>query len=685
MFELSNDIINRIRIQFLVLGLVGILFLFLTFGFDPDFFPKLLIELFVTLTLFFIIANLSIILDIKKKAPLSLINNFVILLGIWLAFAFTLNPMLELVNVNLSKPESWIEYSIIYFLNFISLISSAYIFIILKNLFFQGKRKNGKKYFNAFVLFLLLAALASILDQYENLSFVKMVFTANAILLMIYSSANISWIAFLTKAQKKNLLLLSVAVIVFISLNLGAFLYSDNYSEILNNFSSSSQYFAILINIYAIIYFTFLLVTTLFHLPTAEAIDRKTIEISSLQYFSKLINQVLNFNELAETTTELALKISNSNSAWIIMIEGDKKNFFAPQNITLTNANKISDFVFSIKPEETIKEIFLTELSNSTNQKQATENFQSVAVAPFKMHNKIVGFLFVARNHDLPFDEEDKNSIQTFSDYATISFENSKLLSEKIEIERLERELAVAREMQKKILPNKLPQNNNFEVSAVFIPAYEVGGDYYDFFELSKNRLAFVIADASGKGISAAFIMAELRGIFQSLVAYFESPKEILMKTNLLLQRSLERKNFVTAIFGIIDFNNNTVLITRAGHTQALLINNDEIHELKPKGIGLGLNFTSLFDDSIEEIKLKMNDENILVLFTDGVTEAKNKVNEEYGIESLKKIIYENRNEEVDFINQKIVESISEFSKDSCQHDDITLLVIKFKKINGVN
>ena len=125
MFELSNDIINRIRIQFLVLGLVGILFLFLTFGFDPDFFPKLLIELFVTLTLFFIIANLSIILDIKKKAPLSLINNFVILLGIWLAFAFTLNPMLELVNVNLSKPESWIEYSIIYFLNFISLISSA--------------------------------------------------------------------------------------------------------------------------------------------------------------------------------------------------------------------------------------------------------------------------------------------------------------------------------------------------------------------------------------------------------------------------------------------------------------------------------------------------------------------------------------------------------------------------------
>ena len=685
MFELSNDIINRIRIQFLVLGLVGILFLFLTFGFDPDFFPKLLIELFVTLTLFFIIANLSIILDIKKKAPLSLINNFVILLGIWLAFAFTLNPMLELVNVNLSKPESWIEYSIIYFLNFISLISSAYIFIILKNLFFQGKRKNGKKYFNAFVLFLLLAALASILDQYENLSFVKMVFTANAILLMIYSSANISWIAFLTKAQKKNLLLLSVAVIVFISLNLGAFLYSENYSEILNNFSSSSQYFAILINIYAIIYFTFLLVTTLFHLPTAEAIDRKTIEISSLQYFSKLINQVLNFNELAETTTELALKISNSNSAWIIMIEGDKKNFFAPQNITLTNANKISDFVFSIKPEETIKEIFLTELSNSTNQKQATENLQSVAVAPFKMHNKIVGFLFVARNHDLPFDEEDKNSIQTFSDYATISFENSKLLSEKIEIERLERELAVAREMQKKILPNKLPQNNNFEVSAVFIPAYEVGGDYYDFFELSKNRLAFVIADASGKGISAAFIMAELRGIFQSLVAYFESPKEILMKTNLLLQRSLERKNFVTAIFGIIDFNNNTVLITRAGHTQALLINNDEIHELKPKGIGLGLNFTSLFDDSIEEIKLKMNDENILVLFTDGVTEAKNKVNEEYGIESLKKIIYENRNEEVDFINQKIVESISEFSKDSCQHDDITLLVIKFKKINGVN
>ena len=99
--------------------------------------------------------------------------------------------------------------------------------------------------------------------------------------------------------------------------------------------------------------------------------------------------------------------------------------------------------------------------------------------------------------------------------------ENAKLLEESIEKERLEKELDVAREIQRKILPSKNPEFDSLSISSTFIPAFEVGGDYYDFFEISENKLGFVIADVSGKGISAAFIMAEVKGIFESLSQNF--------------------------------------------------------------------------------------------------------------------------------------------------------------------
>ena len=118
-----------------------------------------------------------------------------------------------------------------------------------------------------------------------------------------------------------------------------------------------------------------------------------------------------------------------------------------------------------------------------------------------------------------------RTAINTFSDYASVAIENSLLLEQSIEKERLEKELDVAREIQKKILPAKNPEFENLSVTSVFIPAFEVGGDYYDFFEISKNKFGFIIADVSGKGITAAFIMAEVKGIFSSLSRMIESPK----------------------------------------------------------------------------------------------------------------------------------------------------------------
>jgi serine phosphatase RsbU (regulator of sigma subunit) len=296
-----------------------------------------------------------------------------------------------------------------------------------------------------------------------------------------------------------------------------------------------------------------------------------------------------------------------------------------------------------------------------------------------RIHSDVKGYLLAAKKGELHFDDEDQVALNTFADYASVSMENAKLLEESIEKERLEKELDVAREIQKKILPSKNPSFKQLEISATFIPAFEVGGDYYDFFEISENKLGFVIADVSGKGISAAFIMAEIKGIFESLANTSLSPKEILINANRILKRTLDRKSFVSAAFGMLDLSTGKLSLARAGHCPILLIRDGNVQDIRPAGLGLGLNYTHYFASTLEEIVLELNSGDVLVLFTDGITEAKNAYNEDFGERQFEKILIENSQQKSDAISHQVIEKVTTFSSNTTQHDDITLVIFKWK------
>ncbi|MBP1683476.1 MAG: Serine phosphatase RsbU subunit sigma, partial [Ignavibacteriaceae bacterium] len=188
--------------------------------------------------------------------------------------------------------------------------------------------------------------------------------------------------------------------------------------------------------------------------------------------------------------------------------------------------------------------------------------FSVVSVSPIKTRGETQGILVAAKGTGQIFTQDDLSAIETFSDYASVAIENSRLLEESIEKERLEKELDVAREIQRKILPLNVPEYPNLQIASVFIPAFEVGGDYYDFFKISETKLGFVIADVSGKGISAAFIMAEVKGIFESLSKTIEKPKEILIKANDILKDALDSKSFVSAAYGYFDMTEKKLIFS---------------------------------------------------------------------------------------------------------------------------
>jgi serine phosphatase RsbU (regulator of sigma subunit) len=626
--------------------------------------------------------NLFSFVGQKNYSPISLLISLVVLVTVNMILFTIAELFFGLFGIegkNIWLDNFTLQKAIPFVINVLLIVSLSYVFIVFRILFFLQQRKNLRTYFNALVVFFILSSVTAFIDNKSQYEFIHITFTVNAIILIVINSVRISWMAFLSKKQKKQLLLLSVLLVFIFSISLAFSTSNEFFIGMVDNFAPSIYQFFFLLNIYGIVYFSVLFFTTLFHLPTAEAFDRKTTEISSLQYFSKMINQVLDSKELADTVTDLAIKVCGADAAWIIKSDDFTYTPVAAKNISFIQADNIAKAFFNERTVKSIQRISTLALKNIINPEMQNEIFKYAAIAPLQSHQGTSGYVIIAKRTDIPFDLEEKNTLQTFSDYTSIAFENSRLLEESIEKERLEKELDVAREMQKKLLPDKLPTNDFVDIASIFIPAFEVGGDYYDFFELSKTKLGFVIADVSGKGISAAFIMAEIRGIFESLTDLIHSPKEILTKANSILKRTLDSKSFITATFGVFDFEENKIYVSRAGHAPLLLIRNGEASEYTFKGIGLGLNYTELFGNVVEEAQIELKKNDLLILYTDGITEAKNEKLEDFGINSLKNIVLDNKDKSVDDIANKVVTGVTLFSESSPQHDDITLLVFRWK------
>ncbi len=682
-FELSRLKINA-KFQFFI-GAAIILFFFKFFIPSSENTVSLIInELLVGITIASFIFFLMEWIHIKKVNPLSLVMNIGILTALIFFFIIFSNPLLgELSSRTQSAPLRFdLIYSLVSFIySTIILGSVSYIFLAFRELYFLKQKRNVSTYFNTMVVFIILSSYSTLLQQNPDLLYIKDTFFIITILLVILNSIKISWIAFIIKKEKKILLFLSIIIAVLFVLNLAGNSDSSTNYQILTKFSPAFLQFLKINMIYGAIYFSILFFTTLFHIPTAEAFDRKAQEVSSLQYFSKLITEVFDFDDLVDTIAEIASKVSSADASWIAWKDNDVLKSIGNKSIGFLDADLLTTYAKDTKKNIEVSGTEFLALEKFQKKLQLSEPFYFISFSPLKMHNEAKGFLFTARKNNFAFDDEDKNALDTFSDYASVAIENSHLFEESIVKERLEKELDLAREVQRKILPAKNPDYKDLNISSVFIPAFEVGGDYYDFFEIDSDNFGFVIADVSGKGISAAFIMAEVKGIFESLSKTIRSPKEILVKANEILQRTLDRKSFVSAAYGLIDLKNETLKISRAGHCPVLLIRNNIAENMKPSGIGLGLNFTEHFANTLEELKIDLEENDTIVLYTDGITEAKNKNLEDFGSGLFEKILLENCDRNADEISNKVIHEVTLFSQNNPQHDDITLVILKWKQI----
>lgn len=242
---------------------------------------------------------------------------------------------------------------------------------------------------------------------------------------------------------------------------------------------------------------------------------------------------------------------------------------------------------------------------------------------------------------------------------------------------RLREELMAAQVVQRRLLPAKMPTYPTLDIAAACLPAFEVGGDYYDFFPLSQSKLGVLIADVSGKGMSAAFYITLAKGVIVSQIQQSLSPADVMRRVNRLLHGTMERGKFISMIYGIIDTETMSFTYAQAGHNPLLVYRaaTKNVETGAKRGMALGLDSGDKFDKAMSDHTLTLGKDDALLLYTDGANEAIDVDGEEFGMERLNACLRP-ANTSAELL-EHIVSSLRAFSGKAKQRDDITLVVVK--------
>src|SRR5258705_7180959 len=268
----------------------------------------------------------------------------------------------------------------------------------------------------------------------------------------------------------------------------------------------------------------------------------------------------------------------------------------------------------------------------------ARDQTRSEMVAPIIANDEVIGVFDLESDELNAYSDDDLDVLMLLASQVAIIIEKVMLHEQLIEKKRLEGQLEVARQVQLELLPPNDPQLPGYDISAYNFPTGEVSGDYYDWVLIYDDQIGIVIADVSGKGIPAALLMAFLRASLRAATHVGYATNVSMSKVNYLLWESIERNQFVTAFYGLLDATNRTLVYSNAGHNPPLLLDVDgSARFLEQGGLPLGM----FRETRYYEYYLTFEPGQVLVLYTDGVTEAFNPQEEEFGrdrlVESVRK------------------------------------------------
>jgi len=258
------------------------------------------------------------------------------------------------------------------------------------------------------------------------------------------------------------------------------------------------------------------------------------------------------------------------------------------------------------------------------------------------------------------------------------AFDDLKAAQEQlIEKERMERELQVAADIQMSILPDVLPAHEAYDFGGRILPARQVGGDFYDVFALAENKLGVLIGDVADKGVPSAIFMARAHALIIAEADRAMTPGEVLQMANKHITRFEKSRQFVTALYGVLDTDSGEFSYARAGHEPPLLLDpKGQVHRLPHQpGMALGLWEDILLDEN----SVHLPGGSLLVMFTDGMTDCRNPKGEPFGMERIKGTLAGFGNVPAQSSCDQLLEALINYQNGSRQDDDVTLVAVHAK------
>jgi phosphoserine phosphatase RsbU/P len=323
---------------------------------------------------------------------------------------------------------------------------------------------------------------------------------------------------------------------------------------------------------------------------------------------------------------------------------------------------------------QTGKPIISPDVSKDQRYFAARDLTRSELVAPIISNDRVIGVFDLESDELDAYSEDDLSVLQLLTSQVAIIIEKVRLHDQVVQKKRIEAQLEIARQVQLELLPANDPEIDNFDISAYVFPTEEVSGDYYDWVKVFDDQIGIVVADAVGKGIPAALLMAFLRASLRSCVQIGYAPHIAFSKVSSLLRDSIEDNQFITAIYGILDSTNKTFVFSNAGHNPPLLIKPDgEYRYVEYGDMALGM-----FDDlHYHQHFIRFEPGQLMVIYTDGITEAANPTGEEYGQDRLAKRVLDGFDLPAKQLIDHIRKGVDDFTERSVLDDDGTLFIVK--------
>jgi len=490
-------------------------------------------------------------------------------------------------------------------------------------------------------------------------------------LIGVVNTRGLSWFEGIAKDQKRDLVW-SMMIISF-----SMIMIAIHYEQVTMKALHISTYFfeplIASIGIWLFINALRLTFLSLYSLPTAHLMDKKSLELSTLAQLTSNAIQTQSIDAIISDTLKLLPKSIQAQGIYcrIHAFKTDHQRCEGQLGTELTIL--LSDPTFRMWISNSIEPRIVHELPIELNPNQILFT-NSLLTIPLMQDGKSFGEIILSHTQPFHFTPEDASMLKVFAESIKIASDNVKLMSISKEHDRLENEMIIAKHVQKSLLPSTIFQPTSYSLSCFAISAKEVGGDFYDVFQLPNGNTCIIIADVSGKGIPAAFWMAMLRGAILSLQTENRDAKGMLISLQQMLASALESHMFITASCIIIEEQSNIIHFARAGHMPLIHFHDGKLNDYKPKGIGIGLTKDpAYFSHNLEDISVQLSEGDMCLLYTDGLIE-----------------LFEEEHQFHEFCNEhskdahlfiQAIEALISGNTHTSLRDDVT--VISFKRIQA--